>query len=40
MENSNVQLSPNATRIQDSDYIMVTSTLKLDADGCLILKRK
>ena len=40
MEVINEQFSPGATCIADSDYITVTKAPKLDADSCLILKRK
>lgn len=40
MEETGIQLSPDATSIQDSSYAVVTRKPKLDSEGCLILKRK
>lgn len=38
--NDKIELSYGATSIEDSDYILRTQYIKLDADGNLILKRK
>jgi len=38
-DNDKIELSYGATSIKDSDYILRTQYIKLDTDGCLILKR-
>lgn len=39
MEEAGIQLSPNVTSVEDSDYVVTTQKPKLDEDGCIILKK-